>query len=357
VEVDGLAENRIGLGLVVFLGVRQGDTIGQAKSLAASVLKMLLFPDVADAEKEFSSNVQDSSHEILVVSQPSLCARLTQGVPEDMVAMTSPENKTIFEAFVKALQTGYQEEMVAVAPLNPELQVELVSDGCHQYQLDAQDIVTAEPLSPTVPSMIDALRRLSRSGDTLEAARILQTLSMKALQDALNRCDQEYRERFKAALFAAASNFNPRQCQQISEWTGVALNSGGGQRMVKVELGRAADWTGRAAPDTPGAAQAWKGKGGKGKGWKGLRSAPRSVHGIASLDEANRLHGGTGGNFEHGQLMRVTDKSVHFSKAEPDDTPGEKRSQPAGSNFTKRLKGTPTIAPMCPEDADELGDL
>ena len=94
-------------GLVLFLGVRQGDTIGKAKSLAASVLKMLLFPDIADAEKEFGSNVQDSSHEILVVSQPSLCARVTQGAPEDMVAMTAPENKTIFEAFVKALQTGY----------------------------------------------------------------------------------------------------------------------------------------------------------------------------------------------------------------------------------------------------------
>jgi len=139
------------------------------------------------------------------------------------------------------------------------------------------------------------------------------------------------------------------------------------------------DWKGRAAPDTSAAgrasqasmaARAWvqsraggQATGGKasakGKG-KGPRPPRRGIGGIASLDHSAALHGTAPQKFQYGQLARYSDRELRFQQAEGaaggeawDEDEAEPASKrPRGPAAAPRLpKGTPTVAPMCPETA------
>lgn len=144
------------------------------------------------------------------------------------------------------------------------------------------------------------------------------------------------------------------------------------------------DWKGRAAPDTSSAgrasqasmaARAWvqsraggqapaaapAARGGKasGKG-KGPRPPRRGIGGIASLDHSAALHGTTPQKFQYGQLARYSDKELRFQQADgaAADEAWDEEAEPAAPKRPRRPaappklpKGTPTVAPMCPETA------
>lgn len=111
-----------------------------------------------------------------------------------------------------------------------------------------------------------------------------------------------------------------------------------------------ADWTGRAAPNTPGMQPWGKGYGKKGGG-KGRQWVAGRSYGIASLDESLKIHGGGHGAFDFGQLSSIPDASMRVGgpriKHEMDET--SKVVAPP----LKRLKGTPTVAPSCPAPGEE----
>ena len=67
--VEGETVGRIGPGLVVFLGVGQGDGEDLARYLAQKVARLRIFPDAAD---KMNRSVQDCGGSILVVSQFTL---------------------------------------------------------------------------------------------------------------------------------------------------------------------------------------------------------------------------------------------------------------------------------------------
>jgi len=434
-EVDGVVESRVGAGLLVYVGFRRGENVAKVEKLAKTIAKLHLFPELADPEKVFSSSVVDNGFEILVAAQPSLCVDFDKQVPRAAAPIDSAEAKTAFNAFVRALQAEYQEEMVVAAPLSPLLQVESSGDGPGMYMFDTDAPSSADApatratvtsvkqettaLEPTIASVTAALCRvpsLKGSKATLESCRIFRVFSMKKFRASLADAGQTESDDFAEALDAAGSFFSRTQQAQITDWTGLAITASpeeaaaapaaedagdddfeadeadaeaadglaqslaelrgevSGQRFAANadKAARRPDWRGRAAPNTPAGTHAstwansrfggqnaapWQGKG-KGKG----NRPPGRSYGIASLDEANRLHGNDGSAYEYGQLMRVSDKNVHVAKKELDDDDvagaGAKRRAPTstGGGF-KRPKGTPTIAPMCPDAANPLDEL
>jgi len=429
-EVEGVVESRVGAGLLVHVGFRRGENVAKVEKLAKMIAKLHVFPELGDPEKAFSSSVVDNGFEILVAAQPSLCAGFDKETPRAVAPIDSAEAKTVFNAFVRALQAEYQEEMVVAAPLSPLLQVESSGDGPGMYMFDT-DAPTDAPatrampvnvkqettaLEPTITSVTEALRRVPSfkgSKATLESCRIFRVFSMKKFRASLADAGQMESDEFAEALDGAGSFFSRTQQAQITDWTGLTITASldestaapaaedagdddfeadeadaeaadslaqslaelrgevSGQRFAANadKAARRPDWRGRAAPNTPAGNHAntwansrfgqnapWQGKG-KGKG----NRPPGRSYGIASLDEANRLHGNDGSAYEYGQLMRVSDKNVHVAKKELDDDDagaGAKRRAPTsnGSGF-KRPKGTPTIAPMCPEAANPLDEL
>lgn len=76
VRVDGQEVARIGRGLLVLLGVKQGDTEEQAEKLAAKVGTLRVFED---ENGKMNLDVEQANGEILCVSQFTLYADTSRG--------------------------------------------------------------------------------------------------------------------------------------------------------------------------------------------------------------------------------------------------------------------------------------
>jgi D-tyrosyl-tRNA(Tyr) deacylase len=88
VSVDGDELTRIGPGLLVLLGVRNGDGPAQADRLAGKLARLRVFED---AEGKLNLSVRDVSGEILCVSQFTLYGDARKGNRPSFVDAAPPE--------------------------------------------------------------------------------------------------------------------------------------------------------------------------------------------------------------------------------------------------------------------------
>lgn len=88
VSVEGEEVARIGPGLLVLLGVRQGDGAEQADRIAAKLKRLRIFED---AEGRMNLSVGDVGGEVLCVSQFTLYGDARKGNRPSFVEAAAPE--------------------------------------------------------------------------------------------------------------------------------------------------------------------------------------------------------------------------------------------------------------------------
>lgn len=116
----------IGRGLLVLVGVEQGDTPTDAAWLAGKIVRLRIFPD--DAGK-MNHDVRDIGGGLLVVSQFTLLGDARKGNRPSFVQAARPEEAVpLYEQFLNLLetQTGRPPERGVFAA---DMQVSLVNDG------------------------------------------------------------------------------------------------------------------------------------------------------------------------------------------------------------------------------------
>ena len=127
VTVGGELVGACGRGLLVLLGVAQGDTDDDATRLAAKIARLRIFPD---EDGRFDRSLLDTGGEALVVSQFTLLAdsRRQKGTrPSFSDAAPREKAEPIIEAFVKALR-GHGVH-IETGVFGATMEVELVNDG------------------------------------------------------------------------------------------------------------------------------------------------------------------------------------------------------------------------------------
>jgi D-tyrosyl-tRNA(Tyr) deacylase len=109
VSVNDKIVGRIGRGLVVFLGVAQGDSKEDATYLANKVVNLRIF---ADESSKFSLSALDTRGDILIVSQFTLLADTHKGRRPDFTEAAPPDlAKELYEFFVEQVRaTGLKVE-------------------------------------------------------------------------------------------------------------------------------------------------------------------------------------------------------------------------------------------------------
>jgi D-tyrosyl-tRNA(Tyr) deacylase len=125
VRIDGRVAGEIGRGLVVLLGVSQGDTDADARALAAKVAKLRIFPS---ERRPIDRSVLDVGGGALVVSQFTLCADTSKGNRPSFISAAEPgEADRLYELFCTCLrELGVP---VATGEFGAMMDVELVNDG------------------------------------------------------------------------------------------------------------------------------------------------------------------------------------------------------------------------------------
>ncbi|MFH0728333.1 MAG: D-aminoacyl-tRNA deacylase [Pseudomonadota bacterium] len=123
VTVDGRTTGAIGRGLLVLLGVAQGDTARDADFLCEKIVHLRIFED--DAGK-MNRSLLESGGEILVVSQFTLLGDCRKGRRPSFIQAADPETANqLYEYFVEkarekglGVQTGEFRAMMAVSLIN-----------------------------------------------------------------------------------------------------------------------------------------------------------------------------------------------------------------------------------------------
>ncbi|CAE7441341.1 DTD1 [Symbiodinium natans] len=142
VLIDDKIHSTIGKGLLLLLGIEQGDGLEQVNHLASKVSKIRLWPDLKDSKKQWASSVVENGFELMVVSQFTLFATFKKPKPDFHQAMGGSEAEGLYEAFVEKCRSELAPGKVSTGSFGAMMQVELCNDGP----------VTVELLSPVAPS-------------------------------------------------------------------------------------------------------------------------------------------------------------------------------------------------------------
>jgi len=134
VTVNQKTVGAIGQGLMVLLGVAQGDTSQEAKALAEKTAGLRIFED--DAGK-MNRSVEEIGGSLLVVSQFTLLGDCRKGRRPGFTDAAPPElADQRYEEYVAALRS--RGVNVATGVFRADMQVALVNDGPVTMLLDSR---------------------------------------------------------------------------------------------------------------------------------------------------------------------------------------------------------------------------
>ena len=127
VFIDGKLNSSIGMGMLVFLGVKNNDTEHDAEYLAERCASLRIFND---DNGKMNLSINDVSGEAMVVSQFTLYGDTRKGNrPGYTDAATQKVAEALYDHFTAHLRRMLGEKRVATGIFRAMMDVELVNDG------------------------------------------------------------------------------------------------------------------------------------------------------------------------------------------------------------------------------------
>jgi D-aminoacyl-tRNA deacylase len=126
VTVDGNVTGQIGWGLLLLVGIRDGDTEAELDWMARKITQLRVF---ADAEGRMNLDLRAAGGALLAVSQFTLYGDARKGNRPSYITAARPEAaEPLFERFCAVLQ-DHTGEAVARGVFGAHMDVELVNSG------------------------------------------------------------------------------------------------------------------------------------------------------------------------------------------------------------------------------------
>lgn len=135
VSVDSVTLGQIGQGLVMFVGVAQGDTQEDINYMAEKTVNLRIFADVED---KFNLSALDVRGELLLVSQFTLLASTRKGRRPGFTDAAPPDvAEELFNRFVEQVKTTGLK--TATGKFQAHMQVEIHNDGPVTIIIDSRE--------------------------------------------------------------------------------------------------------------------------------------------------------------------------------------------------------------------------
>ena len=137
VTVSGKVIGEIDKGLLVFLGVGEGDTEVDLKYIADKIVGLRIF---SDADDKMNLSIRDIGGEVLVVSQFTLYGDCRKGKrPSFSSSMEPKDAEKMYEDFIKMIESNGIK--TAHGEFGADMQVSILNDGPVTILLDSSKIL------------------------------------------------------------------------------------------------------------------------------------------------------------------------------------------------------------------------
>ncbi len=135
VSVEGDQVAAIGAGLLLLVGVADGDDAGEVAAAVEKVAGLRVF---ADAEGKMNRSIVEAGAEILLVSQFTLLADIRRGRRPSFTDAAAP---AVAEPLIEQMLAGFRAAGIAAQQgvFGASMQVELVNDGPVTLVFDVLD--------------------------------------------------------------------------------------------------------------------------------------------------------------------------------------------------------------------------
>ncbi|MBR2916213.1 MAG: D-tyrosyl-tRNA(Tyr) deacylase [Clostridia bacterium] len=135
VSVDGKTVGEIGHGLLLFLGVGEGDTKEIADKLIDKIYKMRIFDD---SEGKTNLSSADIDAEVLVISQFTLYANCRKGNRPSFIEAAPPkEANELYEYVISLCKERFKKTECGI--FGEDMKVALLNDGPFTIVLDSKE--------------------------------------------------------------------------------------------------------------------------------------------------------------------------------------------------------------------------
>ena len=147
VEVDGKTVGSCGHGLMILLGVAEGDTWEEGSCLLQKILKLRIFED---ENGKMNRSVLDVGGEMLVISQFTLLANCRHGNRPDFFGAAKPTvANELYERFVS--EAALAVPHVGHGEFGADMKVSLLNDGPVTIVLDTNELRPAPKGAAATP--------------------------------------------------------------------------------------------------------------------------------------------------------------------------------------------------------------
>ena len=136
VTIDGQMKAKIGVGLLILIGIEDNDSVEDIAWLVPKIAKLRIFPD---ADGMMNLSVQDTGGEIMVVSQFTLHASVKKGNRPSYIRAARPEiAMPLYEQFVAAIRLETNSK-VETGEFGADMKVALINDGPVTIFIDSKN--------------------------------------------------------------------------------------------------------------------------------------------------------------------------------------------------------------------------
>ena len=132
---DGEVINDIGIGLLILLGVEQGDTEKDIQWLSGKISRLRIFSDV---EGNMNRSLNDINGEAMVVSQFTLNASTKKGNRPSFIKAAKPEEAIpLYESFIVQLKKDTSSN-IKTGEFGAMMEISLNNDGPVTILMDSR---------------------------------------------------------------------------------------------------------------------------------------------------------------------------------------------------------------------------
>ncbi len=135
VSIDNNLKCEIGKGLLILLGIEDGDNNEDIEWLTNKIINLRIFDD---EEGVMNRSIKDIDADILVVSQFTLHASTKKGNRPSYIRAAKPEiSIPLYEAFCETLKQKLGKD-IGTGEFGADMQVELINDGPVTIWIDSK---------------------------------------------------------------------------------------------------------------------------------------------------------------------------------------------------------------------------